>query len=154
MNLITLGKSVLIFLAVLQETVCLNKKGLVWFPRKQDILHLTRLIFTTGICSEVSGHIHLSKEIVHICPKYLTILERTSSIATQINTKDRHMAPAPKVVSTYDVAWHVSDVLVESKTSSGIFSLTAKAQGSSIAKRKPRTVVLPTLYIGIDISGI
>lgn len=37
MNLITLGKSVLIFLAVLQETVCLNKKR-------------------TGLISKKTGH--------------------------------------------------------------------------------------------------
>lgn len=153
MSLITLDKSVLLFLVVFQEMVCLNTKR-------------TRLISKqTGHTALNWAYLHhwysfrrlwthsLSKDIVQEHPKYLTILDYTNSIATQINTKNGYVASAPKVVSTYDVAQHVRDVLVESKTSSGIFSLTADAQVSSITKGKPQTVVLP-IYIDICISDM
>lgn len=148
MNIITLDKSILLFLVVFQEMVCLNTKRTSLISKKTGHTAVNWAYPHHWYSfRRLRTHSH-SKDIVQKCPKYLTLLERTNSIATQINTKNGYIASAPKVVSTYDVACHVRDVLVESKTSSGIFSLTANAQGSSIAKGKLRTDVLP-IYIYI-----
>lgn len=70
-----------------------------------------------------------SKDTAQVSAKYLSVLECTSSTATHINTKDGYTASNPKVVATHTAAGHVRDVLIESKTSSGILSLPDNAQG-------------------------
>ena len=104
MNLVTLDKPVLIFLVVFQQMVCLKPKrtGLISKKTGHTALDWACLHHWYAF-RRLRAHSH-SKDIVQICPKYLTILECTNSIATQINTKDGYMASAPTVVSTYDVA--------------------------------------------------
>lgn len=79
-----------------------------------------------------------SKDTAQVSPTYLAVLECTTSTATHINTKDGYTASDPEVVATDNAVGHVRDVVIERKTSSGIFSLPDNAQGSSIARRKPR----------------
>lgn len=143
MNLI-IHKSVLLFLVLFQETACLNSKSIDLISKKIGHTAIEGAYLHHWYYSFTRLRTHsYSKNIVQRCLKRLTILERTKSLSTHINSENGSMASVPELLSTGNAASHTRDELVESKGSAGIFSLTAKALGSYIAKGKPRSDVPP-----------